>query len=90
MEEVLFETESVQDRAAVADYLDAVAEKLRAGESVTLEAGSESISVDPPERVEFEVKVERERESGGSELSIEFELEWDENGDGSDGPLSIS
>ena len=90
MEEVLFETESVQDRAAVADYLNAVAERLAAGESVTLEAGSESISLDPPERVEFEVKVEREQEGGGSELSIEFELEWDENGDGSDGPLSIS
>jgi hypothetical protein len=40
--------------------------------------------------VEFEVKVEREGPTDGTgELSIEFELEWDENASGESGSLSI-
>ena len=50
--------------------------------------------MDPPERVEFEVKAERETSKGASqgELSIEFELEWDEGqsgGAGDTGDLTI-
>jgi hypothetical protein len=45
--------------------------------------------MEPPARPTFEVKAEREGPTDGpGELSIEFELEWDENGskgdDGSD------
>ena len=86
-EEILFETESTQTRTAVADYLRTVADRLEAGGGLTLEAGGQSVSVDPPERPTFEVKVERETPSGGGpgELSVEFELEWRE-GDGEQGP----
>ena len=93
-ETVLFESESTQTRAEIATYLRTVADKLESGAGLTLTAGSRSETLDPPERVTFEVKAEREGpETGPGELSIEFELEWDENGDGggtSDGPLEIN
>ncbi|MFB6300657.1 MAG: amphi-Trp domain-containing protein [Halobacteriales archaeon] len=82
-EEVLFSHEAVQSRSEIATYLRQVAENLEAGESVTLQAGDDSVTLSPPERPTFEIKVEREGPSGQSgELSIEFELEWDaESGD---------
>jgi hypothetical protein len=49
--------------------------------------------MDPPTRPTFEVKAEREGPADGlGELSIEFELEWDENsetGEGGTGNLEI-
>jgi amphi-Trp domain-containing protein len=88
-EETLFESESHQTRGEVADYLRAVADALEAGGELTLSAGGQSISVDPPNRIEFEVEVEREGPAGGSgELSVEFELEWDEDAT-DDGPLEV-
>lgn len=83
MEEVLFKTEQRQSRAEIADHLRAVADKLEAGEPVTLSSGTESISLEIPSQPTFEVKAEREQEGTSSELSVEFELEWDEN-DGDD------
>ena len=85
-EEVLFKSESVQTREEIASYLRSVADKLDQGEAVTLKSGSESVTMEPPARPTFEVKAEREGPTDGpGELSIEFELEWDENGDGADG-----
>jgi amphi-Trp domain-containing protein len=94
-EEVLFEDERRQERGEIADYLRAVADKLDAGEPITLAAGERSVTVEPPARPTFEVKVERETSRGGGpdELSIELELEWDEGVEGAeggaDGSLSI-
>jgi len=89
-EEVLFETEQMQSRGDVATYLRTVADKLDGNDSITLDAAGQSVTVDPPSQVEFEVKVEREGPADADgELSIEFELEWDENASGSDGSLSI-
>ncbi|MFB6312199.1 MAG: amphi-Trp domain-containing protein [Salinirussus sp.] len=91
-EDVLFETESKQSREEIATYLRRVAEKLEAGDAITLTAGADSVSLEPPARPTFEVKAEREGPAGRpGELSIEFELEWDENGDtsGEDGDLRI-
>jgi len=93
-EEVLFKTEAMRTRADVAQYLRTVADRLDDGDSLTLTAGNDSVTMDPPERVEFEVKAERETNTGASEgeLSIEFELEWDERqsgGAGDTGDLSI-
>ncbi|UHQ96268.1 amphi-Trp domain-containing protein [Natrinema halophilum] len=85
-EEVLFKSESVQSRDEIASYLGSVAEKLEQGGSITLKAGSESVTMDPPTRSTFEVKAEREGPAEGpGELSIEFELEWDENSKGAEG-----
>lgn len=89
-EEILFESESRQSRAEIATYLKRVAENLESGEAINLTAGDQSVTVEPPERPTFEVKVEREGPAGEpGELSIEFELEWDENADGADGDLEI-
>ena len=84
MEEVLFETESTHPRENIAEYLEQVAENLRHGE-VTLVSGDNEITVEPPERAVFEVKVEREVEEK-EEISVEFEIEW-EVGDGERGSV---
>ncbi|MEF8829144.1 MAG: amphi-Trp domain-containing protein [Haloarcula sp.] len=79
-EEVLFKSESDQSREEIATYLRTVADKLDSGDAISLKAGSESVTLDPPARPTFEVKAEREGPAGNmTELSIEFELEWDEN-----------
>jgi amphi-Trp domain-containing protein len=92
-EEVLFKSESDQSRADIAAYLRKVADNLDNGTAISLKAGSESVTLDPPARPTFEVKAEREGPAGNmTELSIEFELEWDENddaGDGGSGQLEI-
>ncbi len=91
-EEVLFETEQRQSREAIADVLRQVADTLAAGESITVSAGDQSVTVDPPAQPTFEIKVEREGPADGpGELGLEFELEWDEAaGDGgSGGDLTI-
>ena len=85
-EKVLFETESKFDRATIADYLRAVADSLESGGEISLEAGNQSVTLNPPERLTFEVKAEREGpRTGPGELSIEFELEWDERDYGKGG-----
>jgi amphi-Trp domain-containing protein len=85
-ETVLFESERRQSRADIAAYLRQVAEKLEGGGEITLKANGESVTVDPPEQPTFEVKAEREGPTDGpNELSIEFELEWDEGDSGTGG-----
>jgi len=80
-EEVLFKSESDQSREEIAAYLRRVADKLEQGDGITLKSGSDSVTMEPPARPTFEVKAEREGPTDGpGELSIEFELEWDENG----------
>ena len=62
-------------------------------ESRTPKLESESVTMGPPTRPTFEVKAEREGPAEGpGELSIEFELERDENsgtGEGEAGKLEI-
>ncbi|MFB6071588.1 MAG: amphi-Trp domain-containing protein [Halobacterium sp.] len=90
-EEVLFESEVRQRRTEVADYLRTVAEKLEAGGSLTLSAGDQSVTLDPRETVDFEVKAEEETEAGSPpERSVEFELEWREGKGEPAGDLDIS
>ncbi|WP_281194552.1 amphi-Trp domain-containing protein [Halorubrum sp. F4] len=87
-EEVLFESESRRSREEIASYLRTVADSLDAGNAITLTRGEQSVTMEPPVRPTFEVKAEREGPADGpGELSVEFELEWDEDaGDGgSDG-----
>ncbi|WP_336037276.1 amphi-Trp domain-containing protein [Halobacterium yunchengense] len=85
-EEVLFQTESAQSRAEIASYLRSVADKLDAGDDITLTAGGDSVTLSPPDQPTFEVKAEREGPADSpGELSVEFELEWSENGDAGSG-----
>lgn len=81
-EEVLFETEGSQSRMEIAAYLRRVADKLEAGDAITLRSSEQSVTMTPPSRPTFEVKAEREGSTGSpGELSIEFEIEWDEDGE---------
>ncbi|MDZ5812531.1 amphi-Trp domain-containing protein [Halorubrum sp. AD140] len=80
-EEVLFESESSRSREEIAAYLQSVVESLESGSAIAFKRGEESVTVDIPARPTFEVKVEREGPVDGSgELSVEFELAWDEDG----------
>ncbi|WP_255168085.1 amphi-Trp domain-containing protein [Natrononativus amylolyticus] len=90
-EEVLFKFERRMDSAEIADYLRTVADTLDSGGEIALESGSESVTLTPPTRPTFEVKAERETSSSGGpgELSIEFELEWDEGQEDGGGDLTI-
>ena len=90
-EEVLFETERRQSREDIAAYLRTVAEKLEAGREFSLSSGDQSVTLAPPAQPTFEVKAERETPSGGGsgELSVEFEIEWDEDDEGTDSSLEI-
>jgi amphi-Trp domain-containing protein len=90
-EEILFEDERRQTRAEVASYLRSIADKLDDDGPITFTAGGESVSVEPPARPTFEVKVERETARGADsgELSIELELEWKEGAGSEGGDLSI-
>jgi amphi-Trp domain-containing protein len=89
-ENVLFESESTRDRAAIASYLRRVADTLDDGDALSLSAGEESVTLDVPDRPTFEVKAEREGPADGpGELSVEFEIEWPENGGDDGGDLTI-
>lgn len=88
-EEILFEHETAQSRADVAAYLRTIADKLDAGETLTLQAGGQELTVEIPATLDFEVKAERETGEGPDELSVEFELEWTE-GAGEEAGLDIS
>ena len=91
-EEILFKSESNRSREEIAAYLRTVADSLESGSEITLSRGGESVTMAPPARPTFEVKAEREGPADGpGELSVEFELEWDEDGGSgdSDGDLTI-
>lgn len=89
-EKTLFAFERDMDRAEVASYLRTVADRLESGEEFTLGSGDDSVTLDPPGRIEFEVEVERESSvlGRGGEIEVEFELEWDER-EADSGDLSI-
>jgi amphi-Trp domain-containing protein len=52
-EEVLFESESDQSREQIASFLRTVADNLNAGESITLSAGDDSVTMAPPAHPTF-------------------------------------
>lgn len=79
-EEILFKFERSMDRNEIAEYLRSAADRLEGDGELRLEANDQSVDLSVPGRPTFEVKAERETSggSGPAELSIEFELEWDE------------
>lgn len=88
-EEVLFKSEQRRSRQEIAQTLQTVVDNLEAGDPITLRAGGDAVTLDPPSQPTFEVKAEREGPSDGpKELSVEFELEWPEDGDDG-GPLEV-
>ncbi|WP_101295760.1 amphi-Trp domain-containing protein [Halegenticoccus soli] len=90
-EETIFSVEQSMDRAEIARYLRTVADAVESDGELTLSAGEQNVTLQIPTRPTFEVEAERETPSGGGrgELSVEFEIEWDEGDEGDDGTLRI-
>lgn len=89
--DTLFQFEQTMSRSDVAAYLRDIADKLDQDGTLEFKAGGNSTSLSVPERIQFEVDVERDANEGGaSEVEVEFELEWYEDEDGSgSGSLEI-
>ncbi|KTG30661.1 amphi-Trp domain-containing protein [Haloferax profundi] len=83
-EETLFEFEGDMERAAVAQYLRTIADRLESGESFSLASGDQSVTLAPPAQVEFEIEVEREtsKSEDDTEIEMEIQLEWEEDSRG--------
>lgn len=89
MEEVLFESESVQSRHQIAKYLRTIADNLENNQTLTLRSGDDSVTLDPPSNPVFEVKAEREGDGDmDGEMSLELEIEWSQ-GDKTNNGLEI-
>lgn len=90
-DDTLFEFERDMSRADVATYLRTVADRLEEDGQLEFSAAEQSTTIQVPDRVEFEVDLEREASNrGSSEVSLEFELEWYETSEGSiAGPGSL-
>ena len=90
-EETLFEFEQTMSRAEVARYLRTLAKHLEKNGSVNFSSGAHESNVEVPNRVSFEIEVERdasESDDESPEMSIEMEIEWTEGEEGAS--LSIS
>jgi amphi-Trp domain-containing protein len=90
-DDTLFQFEQTMARGDVAAYLREAADRLDADGELEFRAGGQSTSVRVPERVQFEVDVERESgDDGAAEVEVEFELEWYEDEEGTaSGSLEI-
>lgn len=88
VERVLFETEETADRARVAGFLRELADKVETGR-VVLEGSGKSETVEVPETVTLEVKLEEEEEGDGVENSLEVELEWRPGAEPETGGISL-
>lgn len=74
-ETVLFKTEEKMSRSQVAELLRALAEKIENGK-VILQQGTEEVKLKIPERVELEVKAEKEAGRKRTKKKLELEIEW--------------
>ncbi|HSM57523.1 MAG TPA: amphi-Trp domain-containing protein [Candidatus Sulfomarinibacteraceae bacterium] len=83
---VLFKSEEQMSLENVISFLHELADKLATNE-VTLQKGSESLTLQVPNRLVLEVKAEEEAKGERTQRSLEVELEWYEGED--EGPLSL-
>ncbi|MFW5868847.1 MAG: amphi-Trp domain-containing protein [Armatimonadota bacterium] len=86
-ERVIFKSEEKADRARLCSFLRDLADRIEQNNVVLMQDGEET-SVDIPDNVELEVKLEEETEDSGKEYSLEVEIEWPEGGE-SGGSVSL-
>lgn len=67
------EYEHYLSREEVLEHFDAFLDGLREGETVSMTIGDETVEIDVPEHMNFEL----EYEEYGDERELEFELEWE-------------
>jgi len=84
---VLFKSEEKKDLQSVSDFLHQLADRL-AHNQVILRQGKEKITLDIPNHVILELKVEEEDKKGKTKHTLEVEIEWIE-GDESGGVVTI-
>jgi amphi-Trp domain-containing protein len=74
-ETVLFKTEEKMSRNEVAALLRTLAGKIEKGK-VVLQQGTKKVKLKLPERVELEVKAEKEVGRRRTKKKLELEIEW--------------
>ena len=88
-ETVLFKTEEKMSRAAAADLLRRIADRIDSGK-VVLQQGKRETRLKIPERVEVEIKAEKEQGRKKTKKKLEIEIEWLVGGKGKKGAGSFS
>ncbi|WP_299482240.1 amphi-Trp domain-containing protein [uncultured Roseibium sp.] len=75
-ETTLFRSKESKSRADAVGFLRGIADRIEAG-TLTLRQGAEEISLEFPDQIVLELKVEDEESaSKGTEHSLEIELKW--------------
>lgn len=75
------ETQAVQSRTDVAEYLRSLAEQLDGGGEVQLELGGESVTLNPTEPLVLKLEGEWDPSGEAGTESIELELVWGPDAD---------
>ncbi|MGD9092289.1 MAG: amphi-Trp domain-containing protein [Anaerolineales bacterium] len=86
-ETVLFQSEERMDLKKVSTFLYQLADRLEHNQ-VILQQGTEEITLNIPNNVILEVKVEEEDKRGIAKYSLEVEIEW-RKGDESRGVIIL-
>lgn len=74
-ETILFKFEEKRDITGVAEFLRQLADKVE-DQQVTLKQGKKEVLLQLPERVELEVKAEKEVGKKRVKKKLEIEIEW--------------
>lgn len=74
-ETILFKSEEKRDLQSVVAFLHQLADKL-AQKEVVLRQGEQEITVEIPDQVVLELKVEEEDKKRKTQRSLEVEIEW--------------
>lgn len=83
-EVVLFSSEEHQTRPQVVAFLRDLADRIEEGQVILKQAG-ESLTVNLPQNLVLELKVESENKKGRDKRSLEVEIEWYEGDEGDTG-----
>lgn len=65
------------DRDAAADRLNDIASALRSGGTIDVDVGNKTITLDPPEQVNYRIDVvEKKTRFRGSRETVRIEMDW--------------
>lgn len=87
-ETVLFRNEEKMSVTEAAGILRTIADKLETGK-VKLSRDNKQVVLDIPNRVELEIKAEKEESKRNIKKKLEVEIEWVVGGKNAAGPMQI-